>query len=148
MASDDEQENKEHLESQTINPTSHLVVKQSRLFGAGNGLYATRSFSQGDVICEYSGGRVLRTREAIQLQDKSYLMRLGPQVYMDLIDSSAVARYINDCRCKCCINAEFVKEPEKERALVVALRNINEGEEIFASYGRWYWIGKAPSSLH
>ncbi|CAM9493225.1 unnamed protein product, partial [Heterosigma akashiwo] len=52
----------------------------------------------GEVICEYTG-TIYNTKQAIKLKDKSYLMRLGPQVYIDANQHpSVVARYINDCR--------------------------------------------------
>ena len=50
----------------------------------------------------------------------------------------ALGRFINDCRPYNCV---FEKKPEAGIAEVVALREIQAGEEIFASYGVWYWMG-------
>lgn len=69
-------------------------------------------------------------------------MRLGPQVYVDLkSDTSALARYINDCRNSSLYNVRFEKLPEEGKALVVATRQISAGEELFVDYGKWYWAG-------
>lgn len=51
-----------------------------------------------------------------------------------------VARYINDCRNPALYNVVFDKKPEEGHALVVATRNIAAGEELYASYGKWYWV--------
>jgi hypothetical protein len=58
-----------------------LRVGPSQLAGAGDGLFAARAFRAGELVCAYraAGGAVLPTAEALRLQDKSYLMRLGPQ---------------------------------------------------------------------
>jgi hypothetical protein len=38
----------------------------------------------------------------------------------------------------------FVKQPELGRALVVSIRDIEVGEEIFVSYGTRYWMLQTP----
>jgi hypothetical protein len=63
--------------------------------GAGWGLFTRRGFARGEVVCDYRSvdGRTLSTKEALKLVDKSYLMRLGPQTYVDLQDDlDAIAR--------------------------------------------------------
>lgn len=46
------------------------------------GLFAKRRFEKGEIICIYSG-TVVRTREAMRMEDKTYLMRVGEQCYID-----------------------------------------------------------------
>ena len=46
------------------------------------GLYTKKSYSYDEIICQYYGDK-MRTIEAIRLKDKSYLMRLGEQCYID-----------------------------------------------------------------
>mmetsp|Transcript_13978 Transcript_13978/g.21760 ORF Transcript_13978/g.21760 Transcript_13978/m.21760 type:complete len:94 (+) Transcript_13978:212-493(+) len=92
----------------------------------------------------------MRTKDAIKVGDKSYLMRLGPQVYIDLReDVNTLARYINDCRNPKYYNVSFEKRPDEGKALVVATRDIEKGEEVFVDYGRMYWAGAGfkPSVL-
>lgn len=114
---------------------------------SGLGLWSLGAVPKGQVLCEYSGA-VLRTTEAMQLEDKSYLMRLGPQTYVDARGSPAVlARYINDCRVPAVYNVEFDKRPSEGRALVVSCRPICAGEELFVDYGKWYWASASPARL-
>eukprot|EP01031_Cornospumella_fuschlensis_P031357 gene31357-37896_t len=75
-----------------------LVVRKTTLPGCDfDGLFTTSKVSRNETICKYFG-KVLRTVEAMRLDDKSYLMRLGEQCYIDAReDLSCYARYINDC---------------------------------------------------
>ncbi|OQR80788.1 hypothetical protein ACHHYP_17184 [Achlya hypogyna] len=117
-----------------------VVVRPSRLPSAGDGLFATRSFAPGDIVCEYRGN-VLSTREALQVADKSYLMRLGKDVYIDArARLDVAARYINDCRSKGTHNVVFEKNPAQRMATVRALQVIMPDDELFVDYGTWYWL--------
>ncbi|CAF3336303.1 unnamed protein product [Rotaria sp. Silwood1] len=103
--------------------------------------------AKGSCVCIYKG-KTLRTIDAIRLKDKSYLMRLGPQVYVDPCDDETIlGRYINDPRNRLLQNVIFDKRPEEQCAYVIAKRDIAAGEEIFADYGRWYWLTKTPNRL-
>ena len=53
------------------------------------GLYAKRYFKRGETVCKYLGDN-MRTIDAIRLQDKSYLMRLGEQTYIDALSHEQV----------------------------------------------------------
>ena len=98
-------------------------------------------------MCEYRGD-VLRTKYAIKLADKSYLMRLGPQVYIDArTRPDVLGRFINDCRDPTTYNVSFIKLPSEEMALVVALKDIVCGDELYVDYGRMYWLGLRPNRL-
>jgi len=75
----------------------------------------------------------------MRLEDKTYLMRLGEQSYVDAREHTDVlARYINDCG-----NSFFHndKRPDEGFALVVTKRRINAGEEVYLDYGPFYWAG-------
>jgi hypothetical protein len=70
-----------------------VEVKQSWIEEADLGLFAAADFKEGNVICCYVGKR-LTTVEALRIEDKSYLMRLGNQAYIDAKDSMhCLARY-------------------------------------------------------
>lgn len=131
-----------------LDPTPvRLRVAESRIPAAGLGLFAAESIAEGAAVCDYVG-EVLPTREAIKLGDKTYLMRLGPQVYVDArADARVAARYINDARNPSRWNVRFDKRPEERRAVVVATRDIAEGEELYVSYGAWYWLKEAGTRL-
>ncbi|CAF0858841.1 unnamed protein product [Adineta ricciae] len=124
-----------------------LEVKPSQIPGAGSGLYTRNPIAKDSCVCVYTG-QVLRTIDAIRLEDKTYLMRLGPQVYVNPHDdNSMLGRYINDPRNRLLHNVLFDKRPDEQCAYVIAKRDIARGEEIFADYGRWYWLGKTPTRL-
>lgn len=114
---------------------------------AGNGLFVLQAVSPGEVLCEYRG-RLLCTSEAMRLENKSYLMRIGPQEYIDAREELEVlACFINDCRNPAVYNVRFEKRPGEGRAMVVAVRPISAGEELFVDYGRWYWASLRPKQL-
>ena len=120
--------------------------------GAGLGLFTKTLHLSGELVCFYESpeGGTIPTKEALKLSDKSYLMRLGPQTYVDLKPHpQSIARYINDCRDPRAHNAKFVKIAEEGKAEVVATRDILPGEEVYVDYGKWYWIGSKilPSRL-
>lgn len=124
--------------------TSWLRTSDGQEF---DGLFVNEKVREGQVICQYVG-KVFRTKEALKLSDKSYLMRLGEQVYIDAKYSPyCLARYINDCRNPAGYNATFKKDPILQCAWVIALRDIDAGEEIFVDYGKWYWLSLNPSKL-
>jgi len=50
-----------------------------------DGLYTKKTYQCNDIICYYYGNKI-RTIEAIRLKDKTYLMRLGEQCYIDAKD--------------------------------------------------------------
>ena len=131
--------------------SSHLNVRESWLCNPPTqdnaasvsmlGLFSSTMIKCNDVICQYNG-RCLSTRDAMQLHDKSYLMRIGEQCYIDASQSHhCLARYINDCRNASGYNSRFDKSLHEKCAWVIATRDIEPNEEIFADYGKWYWAG-------
>ena len=121
------------------------------------GLFTRVSRAAGEVVCVYEG-TVIRTAEALKIEDKSYLMRVGEQCYIDArlpykreddpigSERECIARYINDSINPAGYNVRFDKQPNNlpyARALVVALRDIEPGEELFVSYGKKFWQGSS-----
>ena len=128
---------------------SRLVVKLSLVPNAGEGLFTSAPIQKGTIVCEYKG-TTLRTAEAMRLGDHNYLMRLGSQCFVDAREHMEVlARYINDHRNPSLYNVRLVKQPEQQRALVIATKSILAGDELYVDYGRWYWAGfpVKPSKL-
>ena len=112
-----------------------LAVAESYIPSGGLGLFTTQARAQGEEICYYTGTQI-RFLDALRLPDKSYLMRLGPQCYIDARQHADVAaRYINDCRNSRGYNARFDKRPAEGRAAVIATRDIAAGAELFVDYG-------------
>jgi len=127
--------------------TPKYTVADSWIPGAASGLFASQPIAHEEVVCEYFG-KHYPTAEAIKLVDKSYLMRLGEQIYVDSREQmDCMARYINDCRNPLCYNVRFDKDPVNGIARIVAIRDIVPGEELFVDYGKWYWLKLNPSRL-
>ena len=113
-----------------------VEVKKSKIPGAGEGLFAKRSFQQGEKICDYRG-KVLSLADVLKEPNRDYVMGLGLNCHVDAREAYAVpGRYVNDREDP---NARFVKDKKRRKADVVALRRIHPGDEIYASYGQGYW---------
>lgn len=124
----------------TVPLQTGVEVRASRIPNAGLGLFATKCHVKDSVICEYMGV-VWPNAVAWKLEDKSYLMKLGEGIYIDAKQCVHVlARYINDSRCAREYNVRFHKLPWEHKAQVIALRDIEAGEELYVDYGRFYWV--------
>jgi hypothetical protein len=102
-----------------------LEVKQSNIPGAGNGLFAARTYRPGEVICEYTG-KVISFLQAFKAIDKTYIMGgFGLNFHIDAKDCpNSMGRYINDPLNPCLENSKFVKLKQEKKALIIAIREI------------------------
>ena len=64
----------------------NLDVRPSWINPGFKGLFAKQNIIEGQTICKYRG-QVLTTQEALRTVDKSYLMRIGSQIYVDARNS-------------------------------------------------------------
>jgi SET domain-containing protein len=133
--------------SEALDMNINLTIKTSWIPKANLGLYAKSFIRKGQVVTCYKG-EILATRDAIKLKDKSYLMRIGNNCYIDANYSKySLARYINDCRNIQGYNVMFLKCKIEACAWVISLRDISVGEELFVDYGKWYWAGIDKDSI-
>lgn len=131
-----------------------LVVKQSAIEGAGMGLYFMPQqkhaiIESGSTICYYTGWR--HNFYSIKyVPDKSYVLCVHSDLLVDPGPVKEVkARYINDPLNTSLENCKFEPQPEKCRCAVTATKNIHYGEELFVSYGEFYWSNqKSPGTIH
>ena len=65
---------------------SALEVRPSWINQSFLGLFAKEFIRKGQIVCYYRG-RQLNTVEAFRIDDKSYLMRICSQIYIDAKDS-------------------------------------------------------------
>mmetsp|Transcript_17100 Transcript_17100/g.37074 ORF Transcript_17100/g.37074 Transcript_17100/m.37074 type:complete len:317 (+) Transcript_17100:21-971(+) len=129
---------------------SQLKKSPSTIEDAGNGLFAMISIPKGDVICYYTGYRHDYQSQK-RLRDRSYVLKLQNgwpkhdrrnDGFVDALPcKSVLARYINDPRCeeRCNVKFDHIQEPGVWHCPVIALRDIEVGEELFISYGPRYW---------
>ena len=103
-----------------------VEVRPSTIPGAGNGLFAARDFSEGQLVCEYTG-EILTFLQAMKAADKTYLMGgFGLNVHVDARHCpDSMGRYINDPRNSSLENVKFDKRKDLKKALVIATRSIS-----------------------
>ena len=129
---------------------TQLKVAPSTIEEAGNGLFALTAIPKGDTVCHYTGYRHDYQSQK-RLRDRSYVLKLQNgwpkhdrrnDGFVDALPTREVlARYINDPRNedKCNVKFEYIQQPGVWHCPVVALRDIEVGEELFISYGPRYW---------
>lgn len=122
-----------------------LLVKKSRIPGAGKGLFTTKVYKKDQRIIEYRG-EIIEWKEyskRVKENKDGYLFFVRRNYCIDAFSTPQYkARYANDAqgfaRVKGLKN-NCVYETEGDRCFIVATRNINAGEEIFVDYTRDYW---------
>jgi hypothetical protein len=129
-----------------------LKVAPSTIEGAGNGLFATAHIPKGAVVCNYSGFRHhYQSQKRFKGSARAYVLKLQNgwpkhnrmnDGFVDALPTEDVlARFINDPKLeeRCNVKFEHIQEPGIWHCPVVSLRDIEEGEELYISYGPVYW---------
>lgn len=107
---------------------------------------------KGDLLCEYLGrairqGALNRLFRRYQFDRRLYILSLGNGIFVDARKKGGVARFINhSCNPNC--KVELWKVKGIMRAAVVALRQIQPGEEICFDYQWERKRGRAPTVCH
>jgi len=122
-----------------------LEVRPSLIPNAGDGLFVVRPVPAGAWLCVYSGTAV-PLAELVKAKERGdslsdYLMGGFGLYSVDAADHlDVLARYVNDCyQNPDARNVRFVKLARAKKALVVSLRALEPGEELYADYGECYW---------
>jgi SET domain-containing protein len=121
----------------------YLLIKQSKIPGAGKGLFTTIDIKRGTFIVEYKGS--IKTWKEIQ-QDKSF------NAYVYYINSNCVidskpfkqylGRYANDANGIAKLKGvrnNSTYEASNNKVFIKSIKDITAGEEILVSYGKEYW---------
>jgi SET domain-containing protein len=126
--------------------TKTLYVEESTILGAGRGLFANRSFREGELIC-YLKGKLLSNSYVRRKKNWGtrglYLVDLGEKT-LDTWESNSLGKFANDAEGLTKMkgvfnNSEFVRCSNNEMVYIRALRPIKAGEEILVGYGEEYW---------
>ena len=117
----------------------------------GQGLYAKKSFTKGEIICGYFG-KMVPTADIEKNEYKSdYLIELGLDengVHMSVdsadsdIDVSGYGKFVNDPIFENAINSYILVQAHadgNEYIYMVATKGIKNGDEILCNYGVGYW---------
>lgn len=122
-----------------------LVVKRSRLPGAGKGLFTKKFIPKGTRIVEYKG-KITTWKEAksgkgfngyIYYINQNHVINAQPKQY-----GKSFGRYANDAKGITRIdgitnNARYVIDDGK--VYIEAMKDIPAGGEIYVGYGKEYW---------
>lgn len=122
-----------------------LLIRKSRLPGAGKGLYTNKAIRKDSKIIEYRGEIIgyNEYRRRARNEVDQYLFYLRRDLCIDAMHTPHYkARYANDAagivRLKGVRNnSDYVIYGDK--CFIVASRDIKAGEEIFVNYTRAYW---------
>src|SRR3954447_9324257 len=116
-----------------ISPRKPYRVGRSR---TGLGLFATKPISKGAKIVRYFGPLLDSKKKKDDAIENKYLFELTNRWTIDGSVRKNVARYINHA---CRPNAESDVKPRKRRVYIVAIKNIEPGDEINYDYGTDYF---------
>ena len=120
-----------------------LVVKKSRLPGAGKGLFTRDLISKGSFIVEYKGSITTWKKVLESTAFNGYVYYVNRNHVIDAMqDDAGIARYANDAKGMVTVpgivnNAEYVIR--NKQVFIKAITEINAGEEILVAYGKEYW---------
>ena len=110
---------------------------------AGNGVYTKKFIKDKGIICEYMGPHIENDAYAMQLiRCRMYSVSHGGITICGLNEAdgepSCVAAVINDPLDdeRCNVKLQW----KNGRCYIVAMRDIEEGEELYLAYGGGYWI--------
>ena len=102
----------------------------------GLGLFATKPIKKGTRIIRYFGPILDSKKKKDDDIENKYLFELNDRWTIDGSVRKNIARYINHA---CKPNAESDVKPRKRRVYIVAIRNIEPGDEINYDYGTDYF---------
>jgi len=120
-----------------------LVVKKSKLPGAGKGLFTKKAIPKGTRIVEYKGNVTTWKLASAPEGFNGYIYYITRNHVIDAKRTlSALARYANDARGLSKVkgllnNSNYVQD--NGRVFIESIKDIPAGGEIYVSYGKEYW---------
>ncbi|HSZ71731.1 MAG TPA: SET domain-containing protein-lysine N-methyltransferase [Cytophagaceae bacterium] len=128
-----------------LDEASYLYVKESQIPRSGKGLFISIGKKKGDLISLFKG-EILSYEEAEKRalrNEDGYFINMSNGTILDSMHVECFAKYANDAhgigKSKFKSNTEIRLTMQTDTACLIALRDIQAGEEIFCSYGKKYW---------
>jgi SET domain-containing protein len=122
----------------------NLIIKKSKLPGAGKGLFTKVFIPKGTKICEYKGEIVTwKEVEAMADHRNGYVFYFNSKYCVDAWQTKkGVAHYANDAKGIVRVkgvnnNSEYITQ--KKHCYIEASKDIPAGSEILVGYGGDYW---------
>lgn len=122
----------------------YLYVQTSQIPTAGSGLFTAIKIYKDEMIAVFNG-EMLSAEQALQranLGVDRYFIMMPNGVILDSMSANCFAKFANDASVN--PNLQFknnakIAFDDQDQVGLIALRNINSGEEIFCNYGARYW---------
>lgn len=109
--------------------TELIQFRRSRIHGTGG--YARTNITKGSQLIEYVGKKITKAESEVQCEgDNVYIFTLDDEFDLDGNVEWNPARFINH---SCAPNCEA--EWDEDRLWIVAIRDIQPGEELSFNYG-------------
>lgn len=118
-----------------------IFVKPSTIANAGNGLFTDSFIEKYEEIAFMEGDEVDTTLLGAD-ELLPYGIDVGDGRVLNCLPTHpGLAQFANDARDRTKTNAGFINdETNPNKVLLIAMRDIQPGEEIFADYGSKYWL--------
>lgn len=120
-----------------------LLIKRSKIPGAGKGLFTKLFIAKGTRIIEYKG-KITTWKDVLQGKNfNGYVYYITSNHVIDVMSyKKAMARFANDASGLTKIkglknNSKYVEDGKK--VFMEAVKDIPAGSEIFVRYGKEYW---------
>ncbi|MBS1597358.1 MAG: SET domain-containing protein [Bacteroidetes bacterium] len=121
----------------------NLIIKRSRIGGAGKGLFTKKFIPKGTRIVEYKGAANTWKNVDDKNGRNGYIFYINRNLVIDALRyKKALGRYANDARGltknKSLVN-NCVYVVEHGKVFIESTRDIPAGAEILVDYGKDYW---------
>lgn len=124
-----------------------LIVKKSRIKGAGKGLFTTSRIRKGDIVVEYKGVKSTwdqAMKKYKDVKEAKYIFHISDKNTIDAqFTPDELARYANDAEGPGKASTKLKNNSEyrviKGKPYLVATKNIGAGSEILVDYSGDYW---------
>ena len=117
-----------------------LKVKNSKIKGAGKGLFTKVDIKKGQLISMFQGTRTFKQPPNKYM---TYVVYVSDGSYINTFHIPGKAKYANDAQYNSLYNNNSdITECEVDGILesfLIATRDIKAGEEIYLDYGSEYW---------
>jgi hypothetical protein len=124
--------------------SDYLYITGSQMPGAGNGLFTAIPIFQSEIISLFKG-KLLSQDEADKRAKEGfnkYFINMPDGTILDSMHAKCFAKFANDVegsvKTGYSLNSVITLDDDNHVCLV-AIRDIDTGEEIFCSYGKRYW---------
>ncbi len=121
--------------------TDYLYIDNSRIAGAGRGLFTAITIYKDEIIAVYTGETITEKeaeKRALAGND-DYFMNLHDGNTLDCISSNCFAKYANDVEGTRLKANAFIGMNELNEVCLIANKTIQAGSEIYCNYGKKYW---------